>query len=331
MPRARRLSCTFFLRYVHQNANAIVMGGMSSLSFDNVFPRDAGERSDPDVHHAPVEPAARLAASLSDPLYLIRARGRTQADASSWALSPIRRLIDFVVAAVALFAFSPIMALAALLVRLGSPGPIFFRQKRMGRNGRQFTLYKFRSMLWESGGTSCITVSGDSRITRVGAFLRRYKMDELPQFWNVLRGDMGLVGPRPKLPHHEALHMACRPGITGAATLAFRNEETFLSEIPEDQLETFYEMFVKPAKAQLDLEYMRTATFSTDIKILWRTATACLFASEETLAEPAETIAQYEANHAAHAAHGQPGRRAAAGLRPIPAPPTYSASLNQQL
>ncbi len=154
------------------------------------------------------------------------------------------------------------MAFAALLVRVGSTGPIFFRQRRMGRNGREFTLYKFRSMstCGDNSNGSCITVTGDTRITPVGTLLRRYKLDELPQFWNVLRGDMCLVGPRPKLPHHEALHMASRPGITGAATLAFRNEEDFLSEIPEDQLEVFYEMFVKPTKARLDLEYMRTAT-----------------------------------------------------------------------
>ena len=164
----------------------------------------------------------------------------------------------------------------------------------MGRNGREFTLYKFRSMCPKKGSNSSITVSGDVRITPVGVLLRRYKLDELPQFWNVLRGDMSLVGPRPKLPHHEALHMACRPGITGVATLAFRKEEEFLSGIPEDQLETFYEMFVKPAKAKLDLEYMRTATLASDLKVLWRTASACLFATEESQAESAETITQYE-------------------------------------
>ena len=108
---------------------------------------------------------------------------------------------------------------------------------------------------------------------------------------------MSLVGPRPKLPHHEALRMACRPGITGAATLAFRNEEEFLSEIPEDQLETFYETFVKPAKAHLDLEYMRTATLGSDLNILWRTASACLFSGDNAMAESAATIMQYE--HAA--------------------------------
>ncbi len=214
--------------------------------------------------------------------------------ASPWALSAFRRTLETAVAVIALIAFSPLMLGSALFVRFGSEGPVFFRQRRMGRNGREFTLYKFRSMCPRKGNNSSITVSGDIRITPVGAFLRRYKLDELPQFWNVLRGDMSLVGPRPKLPHHEALRMACRPGITGAATLAFRNEEEFLSEIPEDQLETFYETFVKPAKAHLDLEYLRTATLGSDLNILWRTASACLFSSDNAMAESAATIMQYE-------------------------------------
>lgn len=226
--------------------------------------------------------------------------GRTAGEASPWALSSLRRALDFFCAVLALLTFLPLMAFAALLVRLGSPGPVFFRQKRMGRNGREFTLYKFRSMSIDAdcANGSCITVTGDSRITPVGALLRRYKLDELPQFWNVLIGDMCLVGPRPKLPHHEALHLACRPGITGAATLAFRNEEDFLSEVPEDQLELFYEMFVKPTKARLDLEYMRTATLSGDLQILWRTATSCLFSTDDPLSVSAETIAQFEATQA---------------------------------
>jgi lipopolysaccharide/colanic/teichoic acid biosynthesis glycosyltransferase len=236
--------------------------------------------------------------------------------------------LDFTVAALALIVFLPVMAFTAALVRLGSPGPIFFRQKRMGRHGREFTLFKFRSMCPKKGSNSSITVSGDARVTPVGALLRRYKLDELPQFWNVLRGDMCLVGPRPKLPHHEALHMACRPGITGAATLAFRKEEEFLSEIPEDQLETFYELFVKPAKAHLDLEYMRTASFSSDLEIVWRTATACLFSADDSLAESAEVITQYESTRSA-APEGKYSSISIGHL--IAAQRTYSSGLNQEL
>jgi lipopolysaccharide/colanic/teichoic acid biosynthesis glycosyltransferase len=299
---------------------------MSSLSFDSLFSQDAADRPE---GVAPVGSASRprkFAASSIDRPRVEAAEKPSPAASSPWTLSTARRVLDFVVAAIALVVFFPMMVGAALFVRFGSPGPVFFRQRRMGRHGREFTLYKFRSMSPVKGNNSSITVSGDVRITPVGALLRRYKLDELPQFWNVLRGDMSLVGPRPKLPHHEALRMDCRPGITGAATLAFRNEEEFLSGIPEDQLETFYEMFVKPAKAQLDLEYMRTATPSSDLKILWETASACLFSSAGSLAKTAETIAQYEATWIKHAKTNM----AVVPHRPTPAKPPLSAGLNQE-
>jgi lipopolysaccharide/colanic/teichoic acid biosynthesis glycosyltransferase len=298
---------------------------MSSLSFDNIFHPDAVDGTEG------TSPSASAARTLKSPLPsgdLVRSflsEERTPGEASPWAISSARRILDFLVAAVALVAFLPIMAFAALMVRLGSPGPIFFRQLRMGRHGRAFTLYKFRSMCPKKGSNSTITVTGDARITAVGGLLRRYKLDELPQFWNVLRGDMCLVGPRPKLPQHEALHMACRPGITGAATLAFRNEEEFLSEIPEDQLEAFYEMFVKPAKAQLDLDYMRTATLTSDLEIVWRTITACLFSTNESLAKSAETITQFEAARRASRKHTAVGVS-----HPVP-PRAYGPPLNPEL
>lgn len=270
------------------------MGGMSSLSFDNLFPPDASAHSDSVPRPAPGGKIAKLNTAWSHPLHDVLPAEAVAGDASTWALSATRRSLDCFVAILALIGFMPLMLCLGLLVRLDTPGPIFFRQRRMGRHGREFTLFKFRSMSPKKGSNCCITVSGDSRVTRVGAFLRRYKLDELPQFWNVLRGDMGLVGPRPKLPHHEALHMHCRPGITGVATLAFRNEEEFLSEIPREQLETFYELFVKPAKAHLDLQYMRTASFASDVKVLWRTLTSCLFSDSESISSTAETIAQFE-------------------------------------
>lgn len=301
------------------------MGGMSSLSFDNMFSPDGANRPEGTARPAPEGRIARLPVEWTEPLHRVIATQGATRDASSWALSGMRRVLDCVVAAVALFAFLPVMALAALLVRLGSPGTVFFRQRRMGRNGSEFTLYKFRSMDPRGGRDSCITVSGDSRITPVGALLRRYKLDELPQFWNVLRGDMGLVGPRPKLPHHEALHMVCRPGITGAATLAFRNEEEFLAAIPGEQLEAFYELFVKPAKAQLDLEYMRTATLTSDLKVLWRTAAACFF-SDESMVQSAEMIAQYERSRKEWAKRAPGG----AGY-PMAVPRVYSAGVNSEL
>jgi lipopolysaccharide/colanic/teichoic acid biosynthesis glycosyltransferase len=194
----------------------------------------------------------------------------------AWINSRRRRVLDCVVAAAALTILAPFFLLLALLVRLSSPGPIFFRQKRMGRHGVEFTLYKFRSMRVTKACGSPITVVGDSRITPIGALLRRYKLDELPQFWNILKGDMSLVGPRPKLPEHEALFLRVRPGITGAATLAFRQEEEVLARVPKHQLDSFYQEIVKPSKAWIDMEYITNATFRSDLRLLSDTCTSCL-------------------------------------------------------
>lgn len=279
---------------------------MSSLSFDTLFPSKTGNTSDHGLDEATAVAQAghvsKLPARWSDPLPVSVLESRMPSEASPWVLSGTRRALEFAIALLALIILFPVILLAAVLVRFGSDGPVFFRQRRMGRNGHEFTLYKFRSMCVEgSEPGSCITVVGDTRITPVGAFLRRYKLDEIPQFWNVLRGDMGLVGPRPKLPHHEALHMEGRPGITGVATLAFRREEELLSRVPEHQLDSYYEERIKPAKARMDLQYIRTATFSSDIRILWRTVTSCLFGLQEPLERLEEIIAAASTGHAVSA------------------------------
>jgi lipopolysaccharide/colanic/teichoic acid biosynthesis glycosyltransferase len=197
-------------------------------------------------------------------------------DDEAWSLSDGKRLFDFVCATFGIVVFFPFMVAIGLLVALSSPGPIFFRQKRLGRWGTMFTIYKFRTMIAEAENGPCITVQGDCRITRVGALLRKFKLDELPQFVNVIKGEMSFIGPRPKLPHHESLHMPFRPGITGAATLAFRCEEELLSRIPEPDLDLYYARTIKPLKAKLDWEYMQRATWWTDLGLLWCTATACI-------------------------------------------------------
>lgn len=208
---------------------------------------------------------------------------------SPWVNSVPRRCLDCFAAAIALAALSPLMAICTILVRLSSPGPILFRQRRMGRNGIEFDFYKFRSMtMAEVPGAPTHTVQGNRRITRVGAFLRRFKLDELPQFWNVLKGDMSLVGPRPKLPQHEGLFLTCRPGITGEATLTFRNEEQMLVGIPPHEVDAFYESFLKPVKAELDIAYMRNASLKGDLRLLWHTATRCLFHETNPSAEVAK-------------------------------------------
>lgn len=214
--------------------------------------------------------------------------------ASPWVNSRSRRIFESVVAALALVALSPLLAGCWILVRFTSAGPALFRQRRMGRNGRQFVLYKFRSMRGESGPSKTShTVHADRRITRVGALLRRFKLDELPQFWNVLKGDMSLVGPRPKLPDHEGLHMPYRPGITGEATLAFRHEERMLLEIPVCDIDPFYQAIFKPMKAQIDIVYMRHATCRSDLKILVRTFFRCLNCAPDGRQELENLLRQY--------------------------------------
>jgi lipopolysaccharide/colanic/teichoic acid biosynthesis glycosyltransferase len=201
------------------------------------------------------------------------------AEPSLWSLSLAKRGVDLLFASVALLLFWPLLLVTALLVRYESPGPVIFRQKRVGRHGALFTVFKFRTMAiaGQKEGPS-LTKRGDPRVTRIGSFLRKYKLDELPQLFNVLRGQMSLIGPRPKLPHLEVMRMPFRPGLTGAATLAFRREEEILQNIPDDDLEAYYCRMIKPLKAKIDWDYMRKATLATDFALLYETARCCLSA-----------------------------------------------------
>jgi lipopolysaccharide/colanic/teichoic acid biosynthesis glycosyltransferase len=216
---------------------------------------------------------------------------RVLSESSRWVGSASRRCFDCAVATMGLLAAAPMMAVTALLVRATSPGPVLFRQTRAGRYRQAFTLYKFRSMRIGGDPGPSLTVDGDPRITPLGAFLRRYKLDELPQLWNVLRGDLSLVGPRPKLPHLEALDLPYRPGLTGIATLAFRNEEKILSEVRACHVDSFYESCIKPRKAQLDQQYMSNATPWSDLTLLCRTALSCLLRSDSFSENETRTLA----------------------------------------
>jgi lipopolysaccharide/colanic/teichoic acid biosynthesis glycosyltransferase len=200
------------------------------------------------------------------------------AQASRWSVSNAKRFLDIIASLIALLLLSPFMFALSLLVGLTSSGPVFFAQRRVGSHGRLFTIFKFRTMEVAPAQQAgpAITVHGDRRVTRVGAILRRYKLDELPQFYNVLSGDMSLVGPRPKLPHHEGMKMPFRPGLTGAATLAFRCEEEMLRSVPPQELDKFYDRTVKPLKARLDSEYMERATLISDLVLILSTAAACV-------------------------------------------------------
>jgi lipopolysaccharide/colanic/teichoic acid biosynthesis glycosyltransferase len=195
-------------------------------------------------------------------------------------------VFDIVVAAAALVVAGPVLLLCAVAVRLESRGPVFFRQWRVGQNGKPFQVIKLRTMIHgaDKQGPK-ITASGDRRITRVGGFLRRTKLDELPQLLNVLRNEMSLVGPRPEVPEYtlkyslaERKVLDVKPGITGPASLAYINEEQLLASRTDK--EHFYVTTIMRRKLQLDLAYRRKMSFFEDLKNILQTAGA-LFASED--------------------------------------------------
>ena len=187
----------------------------------------------------------------------------------------LKRAFDVSCAAIGLVLSSPFVLAAAIAIQLDSPGPALYKGERVGRGGRPFRMLKLRSMVSDGGGPS-VTVASDPRVTRVGRFLRRSKLDELPQLVNVLRGEMSLVGPRPEHADYVKLYtpeqkrvLSMRPGITGPAALAFVDEEAMLSGA---HAETIYEREVMPRKLALDLEYVDHHSFAGDLRILGRTA-----------------------------------------------------------
>jgi lipopolysaccharide/colanic/teichoic acid biosynthesis glycosyltransferase len=198
---------------------------------------------------------------------------------SRWCLSRGRRWMDIIMAALALLLLSPVFFGIAAAIGITSDRPIFFRQWRLGRDGQKFQLLKFRTMTVSAPGNGLgVTRNGDARITPTGRWLRKWKLDELPQLLNVLRGEMTLVGPRPDLEEFWALAsvrdqtvLALTPGITGAASLAFCDEERLLAAVVPDHLIAFYVEEVLPQKARLDLDYALRATFRSDCGMLLQT------------------------------------------------------------
>lgn len=167
----------------------------------------------------------------------------------------------------------PVLLVVALLIRIKMPGgPVIFKQERVGRYGRLFIMYKFRSMTVAHSGSS-VSVKGESRITPLGAKLRKYKLDELPELWNVLIGDMSLVGPRPDVPGYadklegeNRRMLLLKPGITGPASLKYRNEEEILAE--QENPQKYNDAVLFPDKVQINIEYLDNWSFWNDIKII---------------------------------------------------------------
>ncbi len=188
---------------------------------------------------------------------------------SPWSNSVARRVFDCAWVLLALPMVAPLCLAIAAAVRLTSDGPAFFLQERMGRYGRTFTIFKFRTMVHLADKTHHPVTTADNQLfTPIGRFLRRWKLDELPQLLNVLLGQMSLVGSRPRMPEHVISRLSCRPGITGLATIVFADEEVVLARVPPDQLDAFYLTVVLPVKRQLDARYMARATVLSDFQIL---------------------------------------------------------------
>lgn len=185
-------------------------------------------------------------------------------------------LFDRIMSLVGLIILSPVLLVVAILIRVKMPGgPVLFKQKRVGKEGKLFTMVKFRSMSVAHGGSS-VSVAGESRITPLGAKLRKYKLDELPELWNVLIGDMSFVGPRPDVPGYadklvgeDRVILKLRPGITGPASLKYRDEETLLATV-EDPIR-YNDEVIFPDKVRINKEYYYNWSFWLDIRYIVRT------------------------------------------------------------
>ena len=193
-----------------------------------------------------------------------------------------KRLLDLSASAGGLLALLPLFLAIAIGIKLTSHGTVLFRQTRIGRQGRPFRILKFRSMYTGGADGSAVTVASDRRITRLGKFLRRFKLDELPQLWNVFRGDMSLVGPRPEIPAYVAYYtleqrvvLSVRPGITDPSSLAYRDEETVLDTASDP--EHFYRTCILPDKLARSSAYLQHITFSSDLRIILQTLGSSLF------------------------------------------------------
>lgn len=189
----------------------------------------------------------------------------------------MKRLFDIVASGLGLIVLSPVFAVLAVWIKADSKGPVFYRQTRVGRDNKDFKLFKFRSMRPDSDKLGLITVGGhDPRVTRSGYYIRKYKLDEFPQLINVFKGDMSLVGPRPEVRKYVDIYtpeqlnvLKVRPGITSLASIRYRNENEILAQA-DDPNQCYIEK-IMPEKIAIDMEYVEKANLATDIKLILNT------------------------------------------------------------
>ena len=225
----------------------------------------------------------------------------SEKDGTASIKNGLPRQAEAAIALVGLVMAAPLIALTAIAIALTSRGPVIFRQKRMGRKGRPFTMYKLRTMMTASAGPQ-VTAGDDPRVTPVGKFLRKAKLDELPELWNILKGDMSLIGPRPEVPRYVNLEdpmwrlvLEARPGIADPMTLRLRNEEALLVEVEGDR-ERFYLETLLPFKLEGYLDYLQARSWRSDLKVLWQTIVAVAFPYKAPL-PTLEEIQSYAIRH----------------------------------
>lgn len=197
----------------------------------------------------------------------------------------IKNIFDFIFGLIGLIILSPIILIISIIVKMTSDGPVFFLQKRVGLNGKPFSIFKFRTMVdnAENKGLK-ITTDSDERITKVGSFLRKFKLDELPQIFNILNGDMSFVGPRPEVPKYVSLYtleqrrvLTVKPGVTDLASIIFKNENELLGQ-SEDPERTYIEK-IMPEKLRINLEYVENISLLNDIRLIFKTIKEVFFRS----------------------------------------------------
>ena len=194
----------------------------------------------------------------------------------------IKRIFDIVCSGLGLIILSPFLLFVAIRIKMGSDGPVFFKQIRVGEKGREFKILKFRTMVVDAEKLGRqITVGNDSRITKIGAFLRKYKIDELPQLINVFKGDMSLVGPRPEVPRYVNMYteeqrrvLDVKPGITDLASIRYRDENELLGQA--ENPDEFYINTIMPDKLALNVEYINKSNIFLDIYIILKTILKCI-------------------------------------------------------